>query len=570
MWSGPGRLVPVSNRGSSATSPSTRPWVRTLLAATAVLALTGSPAAATEAPATPAPGATPTNLGPEEPGTQVCRVTDERVDHVTGMVATAAGIHVVEGGPNYDPEQVEIFTIDPATCAVSREQYGFEPRDPQDLAVGQNGALWVADIGDRDANRDWLTFERVDLATGATAVPYRADKPATGNINGTAMLLQADDTPIIIANTGGQAVLYRPNGPMTAGSTQNRPTLVEVGRFTPIDTGTANGVGAVGRLMVTGAAIASDRSRVVLRTLSDAYEFTLGADGDIVAAITTTEPVLTPLPNEENGQAITYSVDNSRFLTLSFGESPVLRSYTPWVKPLPAPTNKQTEGSGGLDFGDITMIAAAAGVVGLGSVVAGIIGIVRFRRTRRDDEFDDDDYDSRRPPRPRRGPEGGRPPRPGRPPVPVGQGDDFGRGEYGSAGRGPRSRGYDQGGYPEDGYGEPGYGDQGQGYGYADAGQGYGGGQQYGAAPHGGGAPRGQVYGSGASGGQVYGSGAPGGQVYGGGQGGQYGGGPYGGQQPGGQQYGPGGQSGGTYGRSRRPDDEPPRRGGYGRDNIDV
>jgi hypothetical protein len=59
----------------------------------------------------------------------------------------------------------------------------------------------------------------------------------------------------------------------------------------------------------------------------------VGADGDIVKAITGGTPVITPLPNEENGQAITYSADGKLFLTLSSVDKPVLRSYQPYVRP---------------------------------------------------------------------------------------------------------------------------------------------------------------------------------------------------------------------------------------------
>ena len=68
--------------------------------------------------------------------------------------------------------------------------------------------------------------------------------------------------------------------------------------------------------MVTGAAISPDRTRVALRTYTAAYEWDV-PDGDVVKAITTGTPRLTPLPDEPQGEAIAYTVDGPRFLTLS-------------------------------------------------------------------------------------------------------------------------------------------------------------------------------------------------------------------------------------------------------------
>ena len=68
---------------------------------------------------------------------------------------------------------------------------------------------------------------------------------------------------------------------------------------------------------MTGAAKSPDGKKVVIRTASDAYEFEVGEDGDIAKAIVEGTPVVTPLPNEPAGGAIAYSLDGTKFLTLS-------------------------------------------------------------------------------------------------------------------------------------------------------------------------------------------------------------------------------------------------------------
>ena len=76
-------------------------------------------------------------------------------------------------------------------------------------------------------------------------------------------------------------------------------------------TGAANPLGIIGEVVVTGAATSPDRNRVALRTYTAAYEWDV-PDGDVVKAITTTTPRLTPLPDEPQGEAIAYTVDGTR------------------------------------------------------------------------------------------------------------------------------------------------------------------------------------------------------------------------------------------------------------------
>ena len=68
--------------------------------------------------------------------------------------------------------------------------------------------------------------------------------------------------------------------------------------------------------MVTGAANAPDGRRVVLRSYADAFEYDV-PDGDVVKALTSGTPRITPLPDEPQGESITYSRDGRSLLTVS-------------------------------------------------------------------------------------------------------------------------------------------------------------------------------------------------------------------------------------------------------------
>ena len=50
--------------------------------------------------------------------------------------------------------RVELLRLDPDTCAVvERRTANVDPYDPEDLAGGPDGSLWVGDIGDNDRRR---------------------------------------------------------------------------------------------------------------------------------------------------------------------------------------------------------------------------------------------------------------------------------------------------------------------------------------------------------------------------------------------------------------------------------
>jgi hypothetical protein len=373
------------------------------------------PTAAHAAGPTPTPTPTPTGgaaavaprIGPATPGTAMCTIGDSGLTEITGMVATTQGIYVVQGGSRQRPQSVVVWTVNPSTCAATSHDYGFLPIDPQDLATGSDGALWIADIGQGvgpDNQRIRLALERVMIGSSDPAVPYRVLYPPEGKFQAEAMLLDAHDQPIIIAQQSGKGVLYAATQPLAPNTETKLPTLQKVGEFVPAATGTPNPQGAAGQSLVTGAARSPDGSRVVIRTASDAYEFIVGADGDIIKAITSGTPLITPLPNEERGAAITYSADGSTFLTLSAVSRPVLRSYKPYRPATPTATAQATtpvtstasaashsSTGGGFNSGRRTQLLAAAGALVLAIIAILILRRGRRRRVEEDDE-DDDDY----------------------------------------------------------------------------------------------------------------------------------------------------------------------------------
>src|SRR5205085_11417151 len=124
----------------------------------------------------------------------------------------------------------------------------------------------------------------------------------------------------------------------------------------------------------------------------DAYEWTV-TNNDVLGALTSGTPKITPLPNEPQGSALAYSKDGAYFLTASdvdrqTGATQILK-YKPSppaapAKATPAPgiAGKGDTRSwfGKMNLQDLLRLVGGIGVVGLLMVVAGVVGIRRARR----------------------------------------------------------------------------------------------------------------------------------------------------------------------------------------------
>ncbi|MFJ1543081.1 hypothetical protein ACIODS_31525 [Micromonospora chalcea] len=526
------------------------------------------------APAGPAPAAPAAAPVLAAAPKKKCTVEDNRLRELSGLIATSSGYVVINDGTD-DASRKRVFYLD-AKCKVDREvRYsGDGPFDTEDLALGPDRkTLWIADTGDnveKKTRRERVAVWTMPLSGAKQPVLHRLSYPGKEPHDAEALLVGDDNMPLVITkDLSGKSEIFTPTVKLKAAGDPEPIPMKKVGEVTLPKTDTENKLGSPGRALVTGAARSPDGSKVVLRTYADAFEFDVSG-GDIVKALTTGKPRITPLA-DPFGEAISYTPDGKLFVTVSDGgtlddSDPIdILSYTPsttGVEALPNGGKAETKAAAekswleGLSLDEITYLIAAVGVLGALLVGAGVFGILR----------------SRRKPAPRAAAE--EPERSGEFPVSNG---------FPSAERPDAPRGGVYGGGQGGVYGGPANGDRppsGGVYGGGRQGGGvYGGGPQDGGRGQGGGRPPG---GSRPQGGGVYGGGAPagggrggGGGVYGGGQGGGGQGGPGrggpgggGGQggsgrggQGGGYGGGPGGpgyrgQPGGGGGRA-----EPPRRG---------
>lgn len=389
------RGLPASPNPTAGGRPARLFGMRHVLASLTVLAGAWQPfafgGAATELGAPPprSVSATATPTAPnhrETAGVDVCVVKDPRAVELSGLVAINGG-YVAINDSQTDPARTRIFWLN-QTCAITRTvSYPTAARDPEDVGVARDGTVWVADIGDNvtaPQRRRTIALWRVP-ASGGTPVIHRLAYP-DGPHDAEALLLTADGQPIIITKEiDGRAGLYQPTGPLVASAAEGVP-LRRVGEFAPISTGINNSLGDIGELLVTGAATTVDRSRVTLRTYTAAYEWDVPG-GDLVKAITSGRPRVTVLPDERQGEAITYTVDGSAFVTVSDEAGPTaLRRYPPSTVQALHPTataaaavNPEPRQTW-LETGPARYGAIAAAVGGLGLVLAGLVGLRRNRR----------------------------------------------------------------------------------------------------------------------------------------------------------------------------------------------
>jgi hypothetical protein len=238
-----------------------------------------------------------------------CQVTDPRLAELSGLVDVGDRmLAMVDGG-----DQVVVYVLDGACQVVDVSTAALDPYDPEDLAVGPDGTVWLADTGDNNATRD--TVALVELHPDGTTALYRLTYP-DGPHDAEALLLAPDGTPYLVTKEVlGASHVYRPAAPPVDGGTV---ALADVGTVTFTLTGTPGGpVGRAGQLLVTGGAVARDGSRIALRTYTDAYVWPL-AGTDVPGALAG-EPVRIALPEAPQGEAVSFTADGSALLVAGEG-----------------------------------------------------------------------------------------------------------------------------------------------------------------------------------------------------------------------------------------------------------
>ena len=327
-----------------------------------------------------------------------CRITDDRLVELSGLVTTPGGYVVVNDGAD-DASGRRIFYLDQRCKVVRTVKYPSRPRDTEDLAQAPDGTLYVGDIGDNGQNRETVALWR--LTPGArTPKIFRLAYP-DGPHDAEALLAGADGTPVIVTKDPVTAGVYVPDGPPRAGTTT---PLRRAGSVSVPMTGTSNPFGFAGHVVITGGAVSADGTRAALRTYADAFVYDV-PDGDLIRALTGGSPRQIALPDEPQGESIAFSPDGTALVTVSeLADRPAgtaipllrypLSGLAPAAAPpasspaagpatsspspsaaVPAPAAAAQPGGGGLPTG-----AVIAGVALLGGALCLLVAVLTRRR----------------------------------------------------------------------------------------------------------------------------------------------------------------------------------------------
>lgn len=248
------------------------------------------------------------------PPSEVCTVVDPGLAELSGLDTDGDSWFATgDGGTS-----LSVTVLDPTDCSVRDERTApADPYDVEDLALGADGELWLADTGDNQRERETAALHV--MYPDGRSVLHRLTYP-DGPHDAEAMLLDARGVPHIVTKEPfGEAGVYRPSEPLVDGETV---PLERVGSVRLGPTATPGGpvAGSVASVLVTGGAVSADGRTVALRTYTDAYVFP-APDGDVVAALGR-PPVRIPLPGEPQGEAVAFTPEGA-LLSASEGSHPV-------------------------------------------------------------------------------------------------------------------------------------------------------------------------------------------------------------------------------------------------------
>ena len=266
-------------------------------------------------------------VAPQTPTTAkiVGTLSDARLDESSGLAASRrfAGMLWTH---NDSGDSARVFLLNARGQTVLVVNFnGANARDYEDIAVagkGKNAQVYVGDIGDNKSKRDSIDIYRfAESAISPNAVSPNAISSTRTNErapqvdltpqkmtlrypdgahDAETLIATADGFLIIVTKTSGVATIFKTPRPFSANATQ---TLVEVGRKQ------FGGIGVFTRL-ATGGDLSSDEKRVVVRTYSASYEWTLPTGKNKWREVWNQSPRVSALPVQPQGEGICYALDN--------------------------------------------------------------------------------------------------------------------------------------------------------------------------------------------------------------------------------------------------------------------
>jgi hypothetical protein len=327
------------------------------------------------APAAPAAAAPAPAESAAPPATPLCRITDPRLPELSGLVAVRDKFIAINDGG----DQLAVYVLDARCRVVDVHTAPVDPYDPEDLALAADGTVWLADTGDNGADRS--TVALLALRPDGSAAVYRLAYP-DGPHDAEALLLAPDGTPYLVTKEVlGASAVYRPAAALVEEGTVG---LTKVAAVHVTLTGTPGGpVGRAGQLMITGGAVSADGRLLALRTYTDAYVWPL--EGSDVPAALAAAPARVALPEQPQGEAITFSADSRQLVVGSEGSPsdllvvPLPAEVAPTTAATPSPASPLTDPAAVFETGRSPITSALIAAV----VAAGLVWLAGKLRRRR-------------------------------------------------------------------------------------------------------------------------------------------------------------------------------------------
>jgi hypothetical protein len=231
----------------------------------------------------------------------LCTVTDDRLAELSGLVVDGGAVWAVSDGGR----RVGVHRLDDSCEIVDTRTADIDPYDAEDLALGPDGELWVADTGDNDRSRD--TVAVIVLPERGEPRLHRLVYP-DGPHDAEALLVDGAGVPFVITKEiGGAAGVYRTAEPPRGEGPTPLDRVAEV--VLPVSDVEGGPIGGFGSRAVTGAGTSPDGQVVALRSYTDAWLYPVSG-GDVAAALSGT-PVQVPLPGEPQGEAVALDADGT-------------------------------------------------------------------------------------------------------------------------------------------------------------------------------------------------------------------------------------------------------------------
>lgn len=273
-----------------------------------------------------------TAAGADRNGEEVFRFQDSEIVESSGLVLEGDRAYTT----NDSGDTGRVFTVDTATGETTGVTFWADgPEDVEALAPAGRGHVWVADIGDNNAERDSVEVTRVPVGDGDRTVDEETIDLVypDGPRDAEALLVHPTTGRLYVATKGffGGELYAAP--PELADDAPNM-----LGKI-----GDTSGI-------VTDGAFFPDGAHLILRTYSSAYVYSfpdLLSIGDF------------PLPAQEQGEGIAAMSNRDVYLSSEGQQAPVLKVPLPpeiraalLPKPsaslsVPAPTATAPEPEGG-------------------------------------------------------------------------------------------------------------------------------------------------------------------------------------------------------------------------------